>query len=239
MALSKHHVPPQCYEEPGTFVIKVPKHCHVAYHELLGIPRTFEAAWRKLVERKNDYEQGKLPEKLARYLKLLFSGAMNNEEDMKQRLLETWWTPRNASRRKTASRVRSARPKRAAADRRARKEAVQKPAKLSIPRKTIRKLLKAESDPRQVEIDEVIINLRLVCPNAKISYFVFGARPSGNDDLTLIGHVIGERYSYAPIFIQCSLAAIQAGDWFGEEIPAIDLHFRHGPWKKIQRRYLR
>jgi hypothetical protein len=103
----------------------------------------------------------------------------------------------------------------------------------------IKKLMRAKSDAQEIDIDEVVIMLHLACPDSKIGYFVFGAREAENNDVTLIGHVVGERYAYVPAFIQSSLRAIKAGDWFGEEVPAINAKFRPGPWKKIKRRYLR
>ena len=94
MPQSKHHVPPQCYEIPDTFVIKVPKFKHEAYHELLGIPRSFDEARGILAKRRDDYVSGRLPEKLARYLRILFTETMirGRAEEMEQILFEVWWT---------------------------------------------------------------------------------------------------------------------------------------------------
>jgi hypothetical protein len=92
MALSKHHVPPKCYHEPETFVLKVPRHQHAAYHELLGIPSSYDEARRVLAARRLDYARGKLPKRLEQNFRLLFSGAMTREEDNERKLLEVWWT---------------------------------------------------------------------------------------------------------------------------------------------------
>jgi hypothetical protein len=94
MALSKHHVPPKCYRKPGTFVIKVPKSKHKAYHDLLGIPPTFDEARRILAERRNDYVRGQLNKNLAQALQILFVGTAIRERDMAERLLDVWWTRR-------------------------------------------------------------------------------------------------------------------------------------------------
>jgi len=98
--LSKHHVPPQCYELPDTFVIRVPKFKHDAYHKLLGIPASFDEARRILAERRDDYIRGKLPEDLTRHLRTLFSETMIREraDEMEQILLDVWWTRRHEKR---------------------------------------------------------------------------------------------------------------------------------------------
>ena len=98
MPLSKHHVPPRRYKDPDTFVIKVPAFKHTAYHELLGTPANFEEARLILAERRNDYVRGKLDENLARYLRILFAGAIIREKEMEQILLEVWWTRRHKKR---------------------------------------------------------------------------------------------------------------------------------------------
>ena len=93
MPLTKHHAPPQCYHEPDMFVIKIAEHRHRAYHELLGIPRSFEEAARVLADRYSDYERGKLAEPLVRCFRLLFPGVKSYEE-ARRILLRDWWTPR-------------------------------------------------------------------------------------------------------------------------------------------------
>ena len=102
--LSKHHVPPRCYRDPDTFVIKIPKFKHDAYHRLLGIPASFDEARRILTERRDDYLSGQLPADLAQHLRILFTETVIRErgEEMEQILLEVWWTrPRTKrSRRK-------------------------------------------------------------------------------------------------------------------------------------------
>jgi hypothetical protein len=77
----------------------------------------------------------------------------------------------------------------------------------------------------------------LICENTGVNYFVFAARESGRDDITLIGHVIGGRFPDLRIFIEISLAAVQAGDWFGEEIPKMNSSFEPGRWGRIKNRY--
>lgn len=91
MALTEHHVPPQCYHEPDTFALKMALHRHRAYHKLLGIPHNFEEASRVLAERYSDYEQGRLAKSLVRHVRLLFPGVKSYEE-AKRILQRDWWT---------------------------------------------------------------------------------------------------------------------------------------------------
>lgn len=93
MPLTKHHAPPRCYHEPDTFVLHIAMHRHRAYHELLGIPHSFDEASRVLAERRRDYEQGQLDERLVRRFQLLFP-AVESYEEARQILLRDWWTPR-------------------------------------------------------------------------------------------------------------------------------------------------
>ena len=93
MPLTKHHVPPRCYHEPDTFIVRFAAHRHRAYHKLLGIPRSYEKACDVLAERYRAYEQGQLAEPLKSHFQTLFPNVKSYEAAARI-LLKDWWTPR-------------------------------------------------------------------------------------------------------------------------------------------------
>jgi len=90
---SKHHVPPRCYHEPDMFIIKGARCRHRAYHDLLGIPRSYKEACDVLAVRYREREEGRLSKPLKNCFQLLFPYTKSYEEAA-QTLVKDWWTPR-------------------------------------------------------------------------------------------------------------------------------------------------
>jgi hypothetical protein len=92
MTLGKHHVPPQCYEDTGTFIVLVPIEQHRAYHTLFGIPRTLRETLDILAEKHRLHRKMKLPSKEQKAFCILFRG-IKSLKKMESIIRKTWWTP--------------------------------------------------------------------------------------------------------------------------------------------------